>query len=66
MRNICFYFQIHLPFRLKRYRFFDIGKDHYYTDDFQTEERLRNAVEQSYLTANRTISEMIRSSNGKF
>lgn len=66
MRNICFYFQIHLPFRLKRYRFFEIGKDHYYTDDFQTEERLRQAVEQSYLTANRTIGEMIRSSNGKF
>jgi len=66
MRNICFYFQIHLPFRLKRYRFFEIGKDHYYCDDFQTEERIRNAVEQSYLTANRTIAEMIRSSNGKF
>ncbi|HJV77240.1 MAG TPA: glycoside hydrolase family 57 protein [Paludibacter sp.] len=66
MRNICFYFQIHLPFRLKRYRFFEIGKDHYYYDDFQTGDRIRNAVEQSYLTANRTISEMIRSSNGKF
>lgn len=66
MRNICFYFQIHQPLRLKRYRFFDIGQDHYYYDDFQTEERIRALVEQSYLTANRTISEMIRSSNGKF
>lgn len=66
MRNLCFYFQIHLPFRLKRYRFFEIGQDHYYYDDFQTEERIRNVVEQSYLTANRTISDMIRSSNGKF
>ena len=25
MKTICFYFQIHQPFRLKRYRFFDIG-----------------------------------------
>jgi len=66
MRNICFYFQIHTPFRLKRYRFFDIGQDHYYYDDFQTEDRIRYIAEQSYLTANRTISEMIRSSNGKF
>lgn len=66
MRNICFYFQLHLPFCLKRYRFFEIGKDHYYYDDFQTEDRIRNAVEQSFLPANRTISEMIRSSNGKF
>ncbi len=66
MRNICFYFQIHTPFRLKRYRFFDIGQDHYYYDDFQTEDRIRYIAEQSYITANRTISEMIRSSNGKF
>ena len=27
MKTICFYFQIHQPFRLKRYRFFDIGND---------------------------------------
>jgi len=66
MKNLCIYFQIHLPFRLKRYRFFDIGIDHYYYDDFQTGDRIRSAVENSYLTANRTIAEMIRSSNGKF
>ena len=36
MKTICFYFQIHQPFRLKRYRFFDIGNDHYYYDDLPT------------------------------
>lgn len=66
MKNICFYFQLHQPLRLKRYRFFDIGQDHYYYDDFQTEDRIRTVVEQAYLPANRTIAEMIRSSNGKF
>ena len=66
MRNICFYFQIHNPYRLKKYRFFEIGQDHYYYDDFQTEERLRRNVDLSYLNANRTILDMIRSSNGKF
>ncbi len=66
MRNICFYFQIHLPYRLKRYRFIEIGQDHYYYDDFQIEERIRTYVEQSILPGNRTIAEMIRSSNGKF
>lgn len=66
MKNICFYFQIHQPFRLKRYQFFEIGQEHYYYDDFQTEERLREVVEKSYLPANRIIAEMIRSSNGKF
>ena len=66
MKNICFYFEIHQPLRLKRYRFFEIGQDHYYYDDFQAEERIRAMAEQSYLPANRTIAEMIRSSNGKF
>ncbi len=66
MRNICFYFQIHLPYRLKRYRFIEIGQDHYYYDDFQIEERIRAYVEQSILPGNRTVAEMIRSSNGKF
>ncbi len=66
MKNICFYFQIHEPVRLKRYRFFEIGQDHYYYDDFQTDERIDHLVEKSYLNANRVIAEIIRSSNGKF
>ncbi len=38
MKAILFYFQIHQPFRLKRYRFFDIGNDHYYYDDFANDD----------------------------
>ncbi len=66
MKTICFYFQIHQPFRLKRYRFFDIGNDHYYYDDFQNEEIIRRIAERCYLPANRTILEMIKNSGGKF
>jgi alpha-amylase len=66
MRNLCFVFQLHAPYRLKRYRFFEIGQDHYYYDDFQTEDRIQQLAEQSYLPANKTILEMIKSSNGKF
>lgn len=66
MKTICFYFQIHQPFRLKRYRFFDIGNDHYYYDDFQNEEIIRRIAERCYLPANRTILEIIRNSGGKF
>ncbi|MCC8198896.1 MAG: glycoside hydrolase family 57 protein [Tannerellaceae bacterium] len=66
MKTICFYFQIHQPFRLKRYRFFDIGNDHYYYDDFQNEEIMRRISERCYLPANRTLMEMIKSSGGKF
>lgn len=34
MKKVCLYFQIHQPFRLKKYRFFNIGKDHFYFDDY--------------------------------
>ena len=30
MKTICLYFEIHQIIHLKRYRFFDIGTDHYY------------------------------------
>ncbi|MEG1644158.1 MAG: glycoside hydrolase family 57 protein [Bacteroidales bacterium] len=65
MRTICFYFQIHQPFRLKRYRFFDIGNDHYYYDDFNNEEIIRRIAQRSYIPANHTILEMIKASDGK-
>ena len=65
MKTICFYFQIHQPFRLRRYRFFDIGNNHYYYDDFQNEEIFHRISEKCYLPANRAIMEMIRKSGGK-
>ena len=37
MRTICLYFEIHQIIHLKRYRFFDIGTDHYYYDDYANE-----------------------------
>lgn len=66
MKNICFYFQIHQPFRLKRYRFFDIGKDHYYYDDFNNEAIISRIAERSYRPALQTLSEMIENSGRKF
>ena len=66
MRTICFYFQIHQPFRLKRYRFFDIGSDHYYYDDFNNEEIIKDIARKSYIPANQAILEMIRKSDGRF
>lgn len=66
MKNLCFCFQIHAPFQLKRYRFFEIGHDHYYYDDFQTVEQITRLVNQSYLPTNRAIADMINNSNRKF
>ena len=66
MKSICFYFQIHQPFRLRRYRFFDIGSDHYYYDDYNNEEIIQRIAERCYLPANQTILQMIKDTNGKF
>jgi alpha-amylase len=57
---------MHAPYALKRYRFFEIGQDHYYYDDMQTEEHLENLVNASYMPLCNTIKEMIRLSKGRF
>lgn len=66
MKNICFYFQIHQPHRLKRYRFFNIGGDHYYYDDFANEDFMQQVAEVSFIPANRLMLEMIKEYEGKF
>ena len=66
MKNICFCFQMHAPYRLKRYRFFEIGHDHYYYDDMATEEHVNWLVETSYLPLCQTLKDMISLSKGKF
>ena len=66
MKNICFCFQMHVPYRLKRYRFFEIGHDHYYYDDMATEEHVNWLVQTSYLPLCQTIKDMINLSKGKF
>ncbi|MEG2242798.1 MAG: glycoside hydrolase family 57 protein [Muribaculaceae bacterium] len=64
MKAICFYFQIHQPFRLKNYRFLDIGNDHYYYDDFANDDIITRIAHRSYLPANAMLLDMIKA-NGK-
>lgn len=66
MKTICLYFQIHQPFRLKRYRFFNIGGDHYYYDDFADEDIIQRLAATSYVPANKMLLDMINESHGKF
>lgn len=66
MKSVCLYFKIHQPFRLKRYRFFDIGNDHYYYDDFANDDIISRVAEQSYIPLFHTLLEMIEKSNHRF
>ncbi len=65
MKTICLYFEIHQIIHLKRYRFFDIGTDHYYYDDYENERSISDIAERSYMPALNALLEMIRN-NGKY
>ena len=65
MKTICLYFEIHQIIHLKRYRFFDIGTDHYYYDDYENERSISDIAERSYMPALNAIGDMIRD-NGKY
>ncbi len=66
MRTICFYFQVHQPFRFRRYRFFDIGNDHYYYDDYFNDSILQKVAQKCYLPANEMMLDLIKKHNGRF
>lgn len=66
MKTICLYFQVHQPFRYRRYRFFDIGNDHYYYDDYANETILRKVADNCYLPANQILLEAINRNKGQF
>ena len=66
MKTICLYFEIHQIIHLKRYRFFDIGIDHYYYDDYENERSITAIAERSYMPALATLLDMIKQGNGYF
>ena len=59
-RTLCLYFQVHQPIRLRKYHFFDIGKNSDYYDDFANRSLTRKIAERCYLPANRMILDLIR------
>ncbi len=66
MRTICFYFQVHQPFRLRRYRFFDIGNDHHYYDDFANRTIMRKVADKCYLPTNQLMYDLIQEYGNRF
>lgn len=66
MKTICLYFEIHQIIHLKRYRFFEIGTDHYYYDDYANEQGINEVAERSYIPALKTLIEMAKENEGMF
>ena len=65
-KSICLYFQVHQPNRLRQYRFFDIGKNSHYYDDFTNRTILRRIAQKCYLPMNELILQQIEEQKGAF
>ena len=66
MKTICLYFQVHQPLRLKKYRFFNMGKDHNYLDDHANRAILQKVARKCYLPMNELLLKLIRENGKKF
>ncbi len=64
MASVCFYFQVHQPFRLRRYSVFDT--DRHYFDERKNGEIIRKVAGKCYLPANRMMLDTIRKHEGRF
>jgi len=64
MASVVFYFQVHQPFRLRRYSVFD--SDTSYFDDRRNEEICRKVAGKCYLPTTRTIANLIDRHEGRF
>lgn len=66
MTDVCLYFQVHQPFRLRRYTFFDIAVEDRYFDDAENKRILERVAERCYLPMNALIRELIEAHAGAF
>jgi alpha-amylase len=67
MTSVCFYFQVHQPFRLRKdYDFFKITADHHYEDDHANSTIMEKVANKCYRPMNQLLLEEIHRWNGRF
>ncbi|MFT4303845.1 MAG: glycoside hydrolase family 57 protein [Candidatus Woesearchaeota archaeon] len=66
MVAICFYFQVHQPYRMKNYHVFDIGKNSKYFDEHKNREIMQKVAKKCYIPATSLILDLVKKYNGKF
>jgi alpha-amylase len=64
MASVCFYFQVHQPYRLRHYTVFH--QDSHYFDDFKNEEVCKKVANKCYLPANLVLLDLIKKCQGRF
>lgn len=66
MPDICFYFQVHQPYRLRHYTFFDIGQSPFYEDEDANCGILLKVARKCYLPMNALLLRLIKRHEGRF
>ena len=66
MPSVCFYFQVHQPYRLRHYSFFDIGHNHMYEDDEANKSIMLKVADKCYLPMNSLLLKLINQHKGNF
>lgn len=66
MTNLCLYFQVHQPCRLRKYSLFDIGQNTTYFDDQKNQAIMEKIAKKCYLPANKILLDLITKYNGRF
>lgn len=60
MKAICFYFQVHQPFRIREYTVFDVGHNHQYFDEEKNRQICQKVADKCYLPMNKLLLKMIK------
>jgi len=66
MPDVCLYFQVHQPYRLRRYGLFDVGRRSDYFDDAANEAILRKVAARCYLPASALLRDLVERHDGRF
>ena len=66
MPSVCFYFQVHQPYRLRRYGAFDVGRRHDYFDAALDAAVLRKVADKCYRPMNALVEELVEQTRGRF
>jgi len=66
MVAVCFYFQVHQPYRMRKYPVFDIGRNSHYFDNEKNYSIMRKVADKCYLPANQVVMDMIKETGGRF
>lgn len=66
MPSVCFTLEVHQPYRLDSYRFFDIGVKDDYEDEVRNRELMLKAAKRCYLPMNELLLELIEHHQGRF